>query len=240
MKNFFGKIIFLFTFAFLSIFATSPSIELRSGVYSVGSIKNTRMQWVNKPVVYDNGILFTFYGKKSDKVLLAGSFNNWENKISLRRNDHGIFYTFLTLPLKAGEYTYRYQVNGVWMNDEQQPLFKIDQNLERVSYFALPKDILFTVNHSPELTPSGKYRFYLKDKGYQQVSLISDQNNWNPDYTPLVLDNGYWYVDIDIGRKKLLYAYWVDGKKIFDPLNFSRSLTTFSYPVNYIIPEPTN
>ena len=37
---------------------------------------------VDKPVLYNNGILFTYLGKKGDRVYLSGDFNDWQKSSS--------------------------------------------------------------------------------------------------------------------------------------------------------------
>ncbi len=236
MIQFFFLLFSLKVFILGSLFAQESSIIEIKGLFKTHSTFNKEIQMVDKPLLYDNGILFTYYGDKDDKVYLSGDFNEWREKIRMKGNSIGIFYYFLTTPLKKGDYKYRYMVNGIWINDQEQPFYKVDTHNQRVSYFNLPRDIIFIVPISPEPLENGKYRFYLKDEGYQKVSLISDANHWEPGITPMTLDNGYWYVDYYWGNRKLFYAYWVDGEKKYDPYNLSRVLTSFNLSVNSYIP----
>lgn len=52
------------------------------------------------------------------EVHLAGSFNNWKNKIPLAKSN-GDFYTILELP--EGDHQYKFYVDGQWLHNASEP-----------------------------------------------------------------------------------------------------------------------
>jgi len=49
------------------------------------------------------------------KVFLVGDFNKWDQKKNPMKKLKGVWQ--LTLPLKPGEYKFKYLVDGSWQND---------------------------------------------------------------------------------------------------------------------------
>jgi 1,4-alpha-glucan branching enzyme len=49
------------------------------------------------------------------KVFLVGEFNNWDKKKHPMKKMKGLWK--LSLPLKSGEYKFKYLVDGNWYND---------------------------------------------------------------------------------------------------------------------------
>lgn len=198
-----------------------------------GIYKNAKPIVADKPIVYDNGILFTYVGNKNDEVYLSGSFFEWKKKVRMKSNSNGLFYFFLRHPAKIGTYTYRFLVNKLWVNDEQQPYYKTDTDGEQISYFNLHKNILFNILETPQKIDDYTYRFYLKDKNYKSVHFIGNFNYWDPTSHPMKLVNGYWFFDKKINFSRIFYSFWVDGKMMLDPLNFHKSNNEFGFTINF-------
>jgi len=71
---------------------------------------------VASPVITDGGVIFSFYDEGAKKVLLGGSFNNYDaGKNPMEKNAEGIWET--TIPLKKGKHTYKFKVDGKWVLD---------------------------------------------------------------------------------------------------------------------------
>ncbi|GAB6091474.1 glycogen-binding domain-containing protein [Spirochaeta dissipatitropha] len=64
--------------------------------------------------VYEAGIItFRYYGE-ADKVILAGSFSDWAPEDENWALDWNGEFFELAVELPAGEYYYKYVVDGVW------------------------------------------------------------------------------------------------------------------------------
>lgn len=75
--------------------------------------------YVNTPVT------FSLKGfPDAQKVILAGSFNDWnERKLEMTRV--GDYWT-VTIPLYGGKHTYKFIVDGKWMTDPANPIIEHD------------------------------------------------------------------------------------------------------------------
>lgn len=61
---------------------------------------------------------FEYYAPLSEKVHLAGTFNDWKKEsCPLKKDFVGKWKVTLILP--PGRYEYRYLVDGVWENDQR-------------------------------------------------------------------------------------------------------------------------
>jgi 1,4-alpha-glucan branching enzyme len=59
---------------------------------------------------------FAFEAPTSQRVSLAGNFNNWDtNAAPMHKGADGIWR--LSLPLGPGQYEYRFYADGVWRDD---------------------------------------------------------------------------------------------------------------------------
>jgi Glycogen recognition site of AMP-activated protein kinase/Carbohydrate-binding module 48 (Isoamylase N-terminal domain) len=75
--------------------------------------------YVNVPVTF---ILLGYPDAKS--VILAGSFNDWnEKKLQMRREDQ---HWITTLSLPGGKHTYKFIVDGKWITDPGNPIKEDD------------------------------------------------------------------------------------------------------------------
>jgi 1,4-alpha-glucan branching enzyme len=65
-------------------------------------------------------VTFKLIAPEADQVVLAGSFNGWENgTTALKRDAKGIWKTQVSL--EPGRYEYRFRVDGHWRDDPECP-----------------------------------------------------------------------------------------------------------------------
>lgn len=133
-------------------------------------------------------------------VYLAGNFNNWKPD-ALRMNKTATGWS-LPYVLPAGNYLYKFVVDGQWITDPANPHTIVTE--DKNSFIAC--------------TPN--YTFILK--GYDksgQVCLSGDVNNWNePGYTMQHIGNE-WRISMRLKPGKYRYKFVVDGNWILDPGN---------------------
>jgi chromosome partitioning protein len=65
------------------------------------------------------GILFQIASKNARWVEIAGDFNNWIPEALVRRGEDGLWQK--VIPIKAGNFRYKYIVDGEWQIDPYQP-----------------------------------------------------------------------------------------------------------------------
>ena len=136
------------------------------------------------------------------KVILAGSFNKWNEELfKMKKTKNG---WELTLKMKPDAYQYRYIVDGQWMED--------------------PTNTNKTENEFGEYNSVIDIKSYttFKLRGYTEaknVVLAGSFNNWNEhDIKMRKMDYGWKYV-IPLSGGKHHYKFIVDGEWILDPNN---------------------
>ena len=150
------------------------------------------------------GPLFTFKlagFTNAHNVFVAGDFNNWrENELRMKK----IGNTWqLDMPLNAGNYGYKFIVDGRWITDPANPCQYGDEG---------------KVNSLLVVKPN--YTFTLK--GYpnaKTVRLAGTFNDWNDYGYTMAHNNNQWTLSLHLKPAKYLYKFIVDGNWIIDPGN---------------------
>ncbi|SHM95475.1 Glycogen recognition site of AMP-activated protein kinase [Mucilaginibacter sp. OK098] len=139
--------------------------------------------------------------KNAGKVFLAGDFNKWKpNDISLGKTIDG---WVLKTTLPAGNYQYKFIVDGNWITDPANLYYAIEKG-ERNSFIAVKP------NHSFKL------------KGYadaKTVAINGTFNNWEPSGFTMAHTGDAWTIDLYLKPGKYLYKLRIDNKWIIDPGN---------------------
>lgn len=232
MRWFLGALFFLF----LPEVSWAEVTNAPSAIYhdkQLTELRTTSIQQITVPIVYENGILFTYLGKETDEVYISGEFWKWSKKRKLKQNLYGIHYIFVSLEIPKGIYPYRYVVNDIWINDPQQPHQVDDGYGTRISALLLEKNLVRYIE-SPKHLGEDRFTFFLKDEGFKVVSLIGSRNNWDPYAESMVLKDNYWTLTVKVNPKKTFYLYWVDGKSILDPKNLNVAMRRYEEKVNFI------
>jgi len=135
------------------------------------------------------------------KVLLEGDFNNFgKNELSLQRKGNA---WVLPLTLTAGNYSYRFIVDGEPVRDPANPHRSVIKN-EPWSFLAVRPNYTFVLNGHG---------------GAKVVTLCGVFNDWEPNgYTMLYRDDE-WSIPFYLKPGKYLYKFRVDGDWIRDPGN---------------------
>jgi hypothetical protein len=135
------------------------------------------------------------------EVYVAGTFNNWKyGELALKHNGNS-----WTLPytLAAGNYEYKFIVDGRWMTDPTNPHTVVGGG-ESNSYLAVKPNHTFTL------------------KGYSRVKTIriaGTFNNWAEDGYTLAHVGDTWTVSLRLKPGKCLYKFIVDGEWVLDNVN---------------------
>ena len=139
---------------------------------------------------------------KAKRVLLSGNFNSWStSKGIMIKTDSGWIYD---IKLDAGEYLYKFVVNGRWINDGGN-LLKEDDGFDDHNsvYF--------------------KYNYTFKLKSFPKaarVMLAGSFNGWNPNQIVMMpAGAGVWVRTMYLHEGSHTYRFLVDGKWTKDPAN---------------------
>lgn len=192
------------------------ALKLRPGKYSYKFILDGR--WTQDPfnklteddtygsfnsVVYCYNRLFRLRGfPAAHKVILAGSFNNWDEKELKMIRINGSW--LLPMFLREGTHTYKFIVDGEWTTDPDNKLKRPDGSGHFNSVLGIGDSIVF------------------KLKGFtsaKQVVLSGNFNAWNTGELLMEKTPGGWQLYYVLGPGNYEYKFIVDGKWMTDPAN---------------------
>lgn len=180
---------------------------------------------VPQEIIY--GIEFTYLDKKAKSISIIGDFNNWnDNRNYMRKNKYGLWS--IILPLEKGTYSYKYNVDGVYIFDPLNPE-KVRDNMGDIRSIVevkIGKEGIMktafgqsTIAQSPKIVRGGVFFSYL-NKTAKSVTVGGDFNNWNKyQYFMEKNLNGIWSVIVPLEKGEFLYKFCIDGLWINDPEN---------------------
>lgn len=136
------------------------------------------------------------------KVIVAGSFNKWDESLFKMQKVEGGWE--LILNINPGKYAYRFIVDGQWMEDPHNPN-KIENEFgEYNSVIDIKKEITFFL---PNHTNANK------------VILAGSFNDWSEDSCKMTKTDEGWLYTIRLSGGKHHYKFIVDGEWFVDPEN---------------------
>jgi hypothetical protein len=148
--------------------------------------------------------LVTFYlrnNHKASKVMLAGSFNDWNPDVTqMQKTDSG---WIARVKLSPGKYWYKFIVDGNWRIDDDNLLRENDGqgNINSIFY-------------------NTNTFFYLP--GFEKaknVSIAGSFNKWKPKELMMIKGEGGWYLPLYLSQGTHGYKFVVDGKWMHDERN---------------------
>ncbi|MEW5846885.1 MAG: glycogen-binding domain-containing protein [Bacteroidota bacterium] len=192
------------------------SIKLQPGKYTYKYIVDGR--WIHDPnnkqreknehgsynsVVYCYNHKFTLNAfPNAQKVMLAGSFNNWNpNELRLKKSENG---WEISMFLREGTHAYKYIVDNIWVLDPANNDIRPDGRGNINSFIGIGD--LFT----------------FKLKGYlnaDRVYLAGNFNAWNDRELLMKKTEEGWILPYNLATGNYEYKFIVDGKWITDPDN---------------------
>jgi hypothetical protein len=157
-----------------------------------------------KAYVSDKGnATFSLPGfQDAKKVILAGSFNKWDEELFVMNKTESGWK--LTLQLPPDVYEYKFIVDGEWMTDPTNPEKVRNEFHGYNSFIAISKEVTFTL-----------FGF----QNAKRVILAGDFNDWSESELEMTkTDKGWTYTILLIGGK-YHYKFIVDGEWMVDPNN---------------------
>jgi hypothetical protein len=139
--------------------------------------------------------------KNAKRIFLSGSFNTWStSQTPMQACDSG---WVVTVKLRPGKYSYKYILDGKWIED---PFNKIKEDDTQGGY----NSILYCYNRLFRL------------RGYpaaHNVILAGSFNNWKEKELKMVHIKGSWLLSLYLREGTHAYKFIVDGVWITDPDN---------------------
>ena len=157
----------------------------------------------NSVITIGNPFIFKLTGYINAKqVVLTGSFNNWrKDELFMKKSATG---WELPYTLAAGNYEYRFIVDGKEITDPSNPLIT-DPKIKKANSF---------------LITDPNFTFRLKGfNNAKTIFLAGDFNNWNPFSLPMQHKGDEWIFSVHLSPGKHLYKFIADGVWMKDPGN---------------------
>lgn len=173
----------------------------------------------NKSVFATTGSMVTFFlrnNKNANKVMLSGSFNNWEpDALAMKKTDTG---WIATVKLEPGKYWYKFVVDGDWTTDTDNRISENDGLGNMNSVFYKPNTVfrLQSFNNA------------------KRVYLAGSFNNWEPKELLMNKTATGWELPLYLADGTHTYRFVVDGKWLADPDN-SETLPNEFNDVNSVL-----
>ncbi|MBN1897493.1 MAG: hypothetical protein JW827_01850 [Spirochaetes bacterium] len=174
------------------------------------------------PQIISSGVQFTFDDKFANRVSVAGTFNNWDQDgFYMSKNQNGIWS--IVLPLPRGKYYYKFNVDGLWKHDTQNPLKEDDGQGEFKSYIEVKYDVEDLAS-APFIIDYQIVRFEYVNKdlpSYIDISVVGDFNDWRDNVNVMSdSDNDKeWFTTVRLGEGEYYYNFSLEGKQFNDPDN---------------------
>lgn len=165
--------------------------------------------------------LFTLNGyAEAERVMLAGSFNGWNaNELEMQKTSTGWELPYV---LGAGNYEYRFVVDGDWVTDPSNPITVGQEDFKNSLLVIAP-------NHTFSLDGF---------KDVKEVRLSGSFNGWaDPGYTMQMVDST-WTLSLHLDPGKYTYKFVVDGNWMHDPGNDQREPNEYNEFNSFIWIEP--
>lgn len=149
---------------------------------------------------YRETVTITLHGHfTAKKVILAGSFNNWNEQNTVMTKTAEGWQT--TLQLKKGFYRYKFIVDGTWTLDPKSPV--------------CPSDVQDQQDHYFVVSPNHKFLLY----GYldaKNVLVTGNFSNWSLTSFAMKKVGDHWELPFYLSPGKTMYKFNVDGSWIRD------------------------
>ncbi len=164
--------------------------------------------------VTDSGVVFVYKNPNARTVYLSGDFVKWDPKgVPMKRQPDGTFVA--VVKLEPGTYQYKFVVDGVWMEDPDNP-DKVDDGYG--GFNSVAKVVAPTKLQTEGGKGGAVFTYFNPDAG--EVYLTGDFANWDPRAIPMKRQpDGTWIARVNIPPGEHEYKFVVDGTWTPDPMN---------------------
>jgi hypothetical protein len=179
--------------------------------------------------IYCSNFLFNLKGfAKARKVMVAGTFNNWDKK-ELKMNPVPGGWS-LPVYLKDGTYSYKFLVDNEWITDPSNMVTRTDGKGNQNSVIGTGEEYIFRLNG-------------FLDAG--RVFLAGNFNNWDPNELMMEKTGNGWQLPYKLAPGNYEYKFIMDGRWIPDPANpyctgsgeFVNSCLAFKADFTFVLDE---
>jgi hypothetical protein len=154
-------------------------------------------------VVEKGNVVFSLKGyTHASEVILAGSFNSWnEQELKMIKTAEG---WELHANLPSGRYEYKFIVDGEWMHDPANKTTVKNEHNTLNSVLDISEPVLFILHGFPDA---------------KKVILPGSFNDWNERKLEMYRKDEHWEAVVNLPAGKHTYKFIVDGQWMTDPAN---------------------
>jgi hypothetical protein len=139
--------------------------------------------------------------KDASRVMLAGSFNNWDpSNLAMQKTDSG---WIAKVKLGPGKWWYKFIVNDNWIDDNDNELRENDGVGNVNSVYYRPNVTFATTSF----------------RDAKKVFVAGSFNNWKPDELLMMRTAEGWQLPLYLAEGTHTYKFVADGKWFADPAN---------------------
>jgi 1,4-alpha-glucan branching enzyme len=149
-----------------------------------------------------NVVFFLNEHYNANEVILAGSFNGW-NEHALKMNKVAEGWE-LHAKLPPGRYDYKFIVDGEWIHDPVNKETVVNEHHTLNSVLKVTLPVTFTLKGYPDA---------------KTVVLAGSFNNWNEKKLQMTRSGDGWTATLPLYGGKHTYKFIVDGQWTTDPAN---------------------
>ncbi|PHN03635.1 hypothetical protein [Flavilitoribacter nigricans] len=153
----------------------------------------------------------------AEEMILAGSFNNWNEHYLKMQKVAGGWQVRIELP--PGRYEYKFIADGNWLHDPANPEKVRNEHNTFNSVLQVKKAITFRLRDYPDA---------------RKVILAGTFNKWNEQDLKMARQDGMWTITLNLTGGKHLYKFIVDGEWMTDPANHLKETDRHGY-VNSVL-----
>ncbi len=200
------------------------------------------LESAKKPYFFEDNIIFSYVPDRRERVRFVGTafeFENFTRIHPFKRNANGVYFLVLPIPDGRDALRYRYQVDGIWIDDPQNPGTRDGTSGISISRLQLPERIE-RAEESPLIKPAGMVSFYYYGSPDRRVSVAGSFNNWDPYFHSLEetkRGSGVYKITLRLLPGRYYYYFIIDGERRTDPLNSetvynfdSKAVSAFTQP----------
>jgi hypothetical protein len=187
------------------------------------------------PKLVRDHIVFSYRdGEVARYVGIAFSLDGFRNVYPFSKNRYGVFFYTFPEPKETNTFEYRFIIDGIWSNDPENKVFRVDEHGLKLSQVIMPNRKA-DIDLSPVIR-NNMVEFTLKDSVDKRVYLLGSFNNFNPYmYQMDEILPGIYSTRIRLNEGQYKYYYLVGGSRKHDPLNPYSSYNSEGFRLSVLV-----
>ena len=190
-------------------------------------LKISELDSSGAPQLFKRDILFTYTEDRFIRFVgIAFEHESFTKIHPLIKNANNIFFIIYSPPPENTYLTYKYIVDGLWIQDPKNNQYKQIDHEIKLSQITIPKQESVFIE-SPLIDENGYVKFIYKGSTDKNIFLSGSFNRWDPFMHRMEEDlslPGYYSLTLKIGKGEYLYYYIINGSIITDPDNPNKAV----------------